>query len=198
MRTFVVLLLLAFAGVSLAQDRVFREGFELPCTDLAPPFTGANVQSYAAWYGVPFGASHGWWWGEADVGYYAGELAYVQVRSYAFDAPGSGVARRINFPSSTGGIAASISRQCGNFDVQPQCLGVASASVAWSTETSPASFRCPLVPGERYYLNFAWFSLPGYIGNGQINPTCECLGENCMCTGPDCIATCQYASNGSP
>ena len=198
MRLLFAATLLCVAGLSGAQDRIFRDGFERPCGDLEQPFTGAIVQPYANWYGVPFGTNHSWVWGNTDNGYVAGSLSYIRVRSYSFEAPAAGQARRISFPSSTGGIAASVSRRCGDFDVPVQCLGVASTSVAWSTEAAPAAFRCPLIPGETYYLNFAWFDLPAYLSGSRLQSTCECPGVNCSCSGSNCTAVCQYGNNSTP
>src|SRR5690606_27319112 len=114
----------------------------------------------------------------------------IKVKTFSFQAPAAGQARRISFPSSTGGVAVSISNQCGNFDVPTACRGVASSSISWSTEANAAGSKCKLDAGRTYYLNFAWFNYPEYLSRGVLESTCKCPGPNCACSGNHCESMC--------
>lgn len=194
---FAILSLLS-SGVIAQPDTLFREGFEQPCKFLPAPLIGVLPIPYESYAGVPFGTNHTWTWGNASNLYVREELVSVGVKGYSFVAPLAGQEKRINFPSSTGGIAASISTQCGNFNVPSTCIGVASSSISWSTNPMPPAFRCKLEPGQLYYLSFAWFNYPAYLQGGGVQSTCECPGPNCSCSGSNCTATCQYGNNATP
>ena len=194
-----VLLLIFFPFLCQAQpDTLFREGFEQPCQFLPSPLSGQAPTPYTSYAGVPFGTNHTWAWGNASNTYNAGNLDVIGVKSYAFLAPSADQTRRINFPSSTGGIAVSISNQCGNFNVYRACRGFASSAIVWTTKDDPLANQCPLSSGTLYYLNYSWFNYPAYLQNGSVSPTCECPGVNCVCSGSSCIATCQYGNNSTP
>ena len=191
-----LLLLLPTILQAQQSDRIYREGFERPCNFLPAPLKGALPIPYEQYAGVPFGVRHDpWAWGNTSNIYNIDTLLSINVKSYVFQAPPEGQSLKLKFPSSIGGIAASISNQCGSFDVPSRCMGFASGAITWSTESTAPSNRCNLIPGSTYYLNFAWFNYPNYLNNLPITSTCSCPGINCVCYGSSCTATCQYGNN---
>jgi hypothetical protein len=164
------------------------------CDDLPAPLVASVTESYESFAGIEFGESHTWAWGTARNTYVGAEVQSIEVRSFSFVAPPAGRTGKVNFPSTTAGISVSVGRQCGRFDVPSACLGVASSAITWSTEASPASFRCALVPGQTYYLSYAWFGLADYLADGSMPSTCTCPGTNCLSDQ----ASCQFGNNSTP
>lgn len=174
------------------------------CTNLPAPFMQGAVNTYVSHYNATFGEAHNWVWNQIGnvYNYNPANQSYgllgVRVRAFSFVAPAAGREAKINFPSPTAGITASISSQCGDFTVPQRCIGVASTAITWSTNASPQSFKCPLVPGQTYYLNFAWFDYAAYAANGTVTSTCVCPGPTCNGTsGTQYETSCQAGNNST-
>jgi hypothetical protein len=174
------------------------------CDNLSPPFVAGAVNTYQSHYHANFGDAHNWVWNNignvytfnAQNGSY--DFQGARVRSFSFVAPSSGRAAKVSFPSTVAGVMTSISSQCGNFDVPAKCLGMASSAISWSTESSPPSFKCPLVPGQTYYLNFTWVDPATYSNSGTAVSTCVCPGPNCNATsGNQFESVCAAANNST-
>lgn len=174
------------------------------CDNLQPPFLPGSVQSYASHYNAAFGESHNWVWNQIGNVYTYNTQSQTydfqgpRVRAFSFVAPASGRSGKISLPSTTAGLTATISAQCGNFNLPAKCLTVASGAIQWSTEANPASFKCPLTPGQTYYLNFAWFDASIYINQGTVVSTCVCPGPNCNATsGIQFESSCAAGNNAT-
>jgi hypothetical protein len=166
------------------------------CDSMTLPFVNGETSTYDSHYGVPFSTNHTWIWDFTGNVYSAtNQLQQVKVRSYSFIAPAAGQTKKINIPSSAAGVSATISLQCGNFNAAPACTGVASSAISWTTGAH--ANRCALVPGQTYYLNFAWFKMADYLANGTVVSTCECPGQNCSNAGPNNVSSCQFSNNST-
>lgn len=164
------------------------------CENIEAPFAAGGVESWDQFFGVPFGANQNVWrWGFTGNEYSpANQFLRARVRSIKFVAPASG-SKKINFPSSTGGVMATISQQCGDMNAAPACTGVASSAIKWSTSAGPGI--CSLEPGQTYYLNFAWIKAYDYQTSGNVVPTCVCPGPTCTNQGSVNVASCQFGAN---
>ncbi|MBX3725761.1 MAG: hypothetical protein KF823_07570 [Xanthomonadales bacterium] len=169
------------------------------CESLPAPFVAGTVGTYESHYQVPFGTNHSWMWDFTGNNYNLNnELIGVRVRAYSFVAPQAGLQAKLSLPSSVAGVTASISSQCGNFDVPSSCIAGASGALQWSTASAPPTFRCALVPGQTYYVNFAWMDLATWINSGTVNSTCVCPGPTCQTSGNVQSSSCQFGNNATP
>lgn len=186
----IVIFLLLLQPVQ-AQDRVYRQGFDTPCTNLPTPLLSTFQSTYRNYYGVDFGQQHSW------IANYISNVLVINppstssigVHSYSFPAPTAGQSGTLRTPSTPYGVVFAISNQCGVFDVPPTCIMIQSSILLWSTEANASAGKCKLEPSTPYYMNVAYFNYPVYLGNaGTILPTCA--------TPPSCGAqTCRYECN---
>jgi len=152
-------------------DIIYRNSFEIPCLNLPAPFRQGTNSSYFTGLGYQFGSPHDWAYGATGNSFNSnGSLQWVNVRVYSFQSPdpnnlppGIMASGTLRSAVATGGIAMSISDQCGNFNVPRECRMVASDFTRWTT-TGEAG-KCPLNPNQTYYLNVAWFELSTYLAN---------------------------------
>lgn len=181
-------------AIAAASVQVTSNTLPTGCEDIQPPFAAGGVESWDQFFGVPFGQNQNMWrWGFTGNEYTSNnQFQRARVRSIKFVAPASG-SKKINFPSSTGGVMATITEQCGNMNAAPACTGVASSAIKWSTNGGPGV--CALEPTKTYYLNFAWIKAYDYQTSGNVVPTCVCPGPTCTNQGSVNVASCQFGAN---
>lgn len=186
------LLLALMASPTQAQDRVYRQGFETPCTHLPSPLRSTLQQTYSSYYGVAFGQQHVWaanYITNVDV-IAPPSVQSIGVHSYSFPAPPAAQTGTLRTPSTPYGVVFAISDQCGVFDVPPACIMITSSILLWSTETNPSVGKCALTPGQPYFMNVAYFNYPIYLSNaGSLQSTCV---ANPNCNSQTCSYQCNY------
>ena len=175
-------------GVDAVTVQVDSTATPTGCDNVTAPFQSIAMTDYSATYngsqsttggmGVQFGTNFASWrlYGAYNTYDTNGNLSRIGVRSFRFVAPTE--KKGGQKLSSTGGqVLMSISNQCGSFAVTPQCWGTAGTVINWTTLTGDpfAATRCQLVPGQTYYLNFAFFD-PG----PPVSTLCSCTGSNCQ------------------
>lgn len=162
------------------------------CDNLPAGFTSAGVSEHSAPYsgaqsggfGIEPGQGRQPWFSLGSQNSTASGALVVGVRSFRFEAP-PGERASYKIESSNPAAVFSISSQCGRFDLPLNCLGIAGGPVKWTTVSSDPQGLCHLVPGQTYYVNYAYLNIGPYLNNGTVSSSCTGLCHGGVLIDPE-------------